>query len=497
MKRFIKRHSIPVFILILILNACVVQRSPVTGDKRAYGFSWEKGKQMGAQYAKQVKAQYGIYQNQRIQKYVENVADNILAHSDLRGPNTPAKIRNSTIHYQVLDNPVANAFTLPGGYIYVDRGLLTHLENEAQLAMIIGHETGHAAARHSAQQAFNQKLGKLALLGGAIAGQKLLGISGDQILSLGSQAEKFLFLKYSRDDEREADRLGVEYSSKAGYKAKEAVGFFQTLQRENKQNGRSSVPEWQQTHPDPGERIQNIDREAQKWQHKGYKETTVNTDKYMHEIDNMIYGENPRHGFTRNGMFYHPDMKFKFPYPKSWTLINTNSMVEITNSNQNAIIAFEIDSKNNTPQASVNEFLNQQGVKAGQTNIASYNGLNGYEARATGQTQNGTKVKFYLYSVKYNGHIYRFICYTPTGKFDQFSSVFKRTADGFNKLTDQSILNIQPARLHVFRANRTAPFKSFLPKNLPLSIKPKDVASANQVSLDETIQKGTWLKVPR
>src|SRR5699024_5738707 len=208
------RYGLIICVFSLLLSACVVQRSPVTGDKRAYGFSWAQGKKMGAKAAKQVKAVYGLSQNEELQNYVQSVAHKVLQHSDLRDKGTPEKYLDTKIHYHVIDNAVINAFTLPGGYIYVDRGLLTHLENEAQLAMVIGHETGHAAARHAAQQAFSQKLGKIALLGGAIAGQQILGIPAGNILKLGSLAEKFMFLKYSRDDEKEADRLGVQYSAK-------------------------------------------------------------------------------------------------------------------------------------------------------------------------------------------------------------------------------------------------------------------------------------------
>jgi predicted Zn-dependent protease len=141
--------------------------------------------------------------------------------------------------------------------------------------------------------------------------------------------------------------------------------------------------------------------------------------------------------------------------------------------------------------------LNQQGVNAKSTGATSNNGLNAYEATATGQTQEGDKVAFYLYSVQYDNSIYRFICYTLANKFATYNSIFKHTSNGFARLQDQSILDIKPARLHVFQANKTAPFKSFLPDHLPLDIKPEEVAVANQVKLDQTIKKGTWIKIPR
>lgn len=418
---------------------------------------------MGARASKQVRAIYGLYQNEDIQNYVQKVAHKVLEHSDLRDKNTPKIYLNTKFHYHVLGNPVVNAFALPGGYIYVDRGLLTHLENEAQLAMVLGHETGHEAARHMAQQAFKKTVGKLALIGGAIAGQEFLGIPAGRILNIGSLAEQFLFLKYTREDEKQADALGVEYAAKAGYKAADAAGFFRALKRKAEKAGRGNVPDWQQTHPDPGERIQAIKKEAQKWKQKGYNENIVNQDRYMQEINNMVYGHNPRHGFTRNGIFYHPGLAFKFPYPESWHLQNLSSVVQIINSSQDAIIQFQIDSKNNTPKASVAEFLNQKGINPGVAGPTSFHGLNGFEATATGRTTTRHKVAFYIYSVSYNGNIYRFICYTFARKYDNYRPIFLRTTHGFSPLTNESILNIQPARLHVFRAPRTAPLNHLCP----------------------------------
>src|SRR5699024_1672096 len=186
------------FALLLLVSACVVQRSPVSGSRRAYGYSWEKAQKIGAQADKQITAQFGIYDNQKLQAYVENVAEKVLSDSDLRNADTPEKYKKTDFTFRVLATPVVNAFALPGGYVYVTRGLLTHLKSEAQLAVVLGHEIGHVAARHASQSAFKQKFSQLLLLGGAVAGQEILGIPGGQILQLGSLARKFLFLSYSR-----------------------------------------------------------------------------------------------------------------------------------------------------------------------------------------------------------------------------------------------------------------------------------------------------------
>src|SRR5699024_6032947 len=132
----------------------------------------------------------------------------------------------------------------------------------------------------------------------------------------------------------------------------------------------------------------------------------------MQEIDGLVYGKNPRAGFTRNGVFYHPELKFQFPYPKGWTLINQASAVQMVNDDQDAIILFQIDSKNDTPKASVKEFLQQDGIEGIAGNNLTNNGLKAFEATAKAQAEGGQDIKLYLYSVDYNGSVYRFVSYT-------------------------------------------------------------------------------------
>ncbi|WP_234571373.1 M48 family metalloprotease [Rhodohalobacter sp. 614A] len=482
--------------LFVFSSACTVQRSPVTGKKRAYGYSWEEEKQIGADADKQIQQQYGIYDDEGLRNYVDDVAQDVLANSDMRGDDVDEMYRTTEFTFRVLDSPVVNAFALPGGYVYVTRGLLANLRNEAQLAVVLGHEIGHVAARHASQRAFEQQIGQLALIGGAVAGQELLGVPGESILNLGGQAAQLMFLKYSRDDESESDKLGVEYAAKTKYEAAEGADFFTTLKRLSNQSGQS-IPTWASTHPDPSQREERIPQLAEGWRQQGYEMNIENMDRFMGQIDDIVYGNNPRQGFTEDGVFYHPDLEFKFPYPEDWQLINTPTAVQVVNPDQNAIMIFQIDGQNNSAQASVQEFLNQEGVNAVNSSSASNHGLSGYEAVATAQTQEGADVRLYLYSVEYDGNIYRFVTYTLADQFDSYDDIFMRTSNGFDELNDSRILNIQPVRLNVFRANRTGSLQSFLPSNLPMDITPEDVAIANQVELDQTIQEGTWIKIPQ
>lgn len=497
MKLLISNISL-LFIIGLLVSACTIQQSAISGERRAYGYSWEQEKQIGKDVDQQVQQQYGLYDNDNLQVYVEKIGQEMLSVSHMNRPDTPSGYEGTDFYFRVLDSPVVNAFALPGGYIYVTRGLLSHLDNEAQLSVVLGHEIGHVIARHASQRAFEQQMGQLALIGGAIGGE-LLGLPGGDILGIGSQAAQMLFLSYSREDERESDALGVEYASMQHYKAAEGAEFFVSLERMSAQSGRS-IPGWQSTHPDPSERAKTIPELAKQWRVKGYEQTINNTDQYMGKLDNMIYGDNPREGFTRNGNFYHPEMKFQFPYPDGWQVINQRSLVAVVNKEQDAVSIMTLDGKSKGAEASVNEFLNQEGITTVRKSNAERNGLAAFQAEATAQTEDGTQLKFYLYAIEYGGSIYRFLNYTTAEKYGTYASRFSEITGGFSKLGDPAILNIQPVRLQAIKTSRSGTFRSFLPGNLErlsITVSPEDLAIMNQVELDELITTGTWLKLPR
>mgnify|MGYP003627670795 CR=1 FL=1 len=480
----------------LVLPSCVsIQTSPVSGNKRAYGYSWQEELKIGKEADSEIIAQYGLYDDEELANYVNDLGQELLEVSHFNREDTPSEYKNTEFTFRVLGSPVVNAFALPGGYVYVTRGLLAHLENEAQLMVVLGHEIGHVAARHASQRAAEQQFGQLAIIGGAVLGQSL-GLDGGNILQLSSQTAQLLFLSYSREDERESDQLGVEYSAMKKYQAAEGGEFFKSLKRISEKAGQS-IPSHLSTHPDPGEREKNIPRMAKEWADKGYEQTIVDSEEYLNMIDNIMYGENPREGFERNGIFYHPDLKFQFPVPDGFNVINQPSAVILVNEAQDAVVQFSIDSKNATPEASVKEFLNQEGVNTLEQSSTQPNGLNGYEAEASIQQEDGTSLTIDITALSYDGNIYRFLSYTSSDKFRIYKAEFSSVTDGFDRLTDSSILNIQPVRLELVKTSRSGAFSSFLPTNLPMNIEPLDIAIINQVQLDENIPAGSWIKIPK
>lgn len=478
------------------MAGCSVQRSPITGQKRAYGYSWEEEVKLGGEADRQIQRQYGTYGGAELTQYVNELGQRVLEVSHMRREDTPEKYRETEFHFRILDAPSVNAFALPGGFIYVTRGLMAHLENEAQLAVVLGHEIGHVAARHASQRAFEQQMGQIALLGGAIAGQELLGVPGGSILQAGSQAARFLFLKYSREDERESDGLGVEYAARLGYDAAEGADFFTSLERISRQSGQS-LPNFLSTHPDPASRAESIPRLAEEWEEKGYEQHLVNRPEYLKNLEGFVYGENPRHGFRRDGFFYHPDLAFLFDLPEGWNLINRNDLVALISPEEDAAVIMQIDQEHETAESSVAAFLSQEGVTGRSGGAARQHGLAAYTALADAEGDEGTKYTFHIRAVEYGELVYRFFSYTMAERFSAYRPLFEETSASFRELADEQILAIQPVRLRISGAAKTAPLHDLLPAELPGGATGEDIAILNQIGLDDTVTRGRLLKMPR
>ena len=479
-------------LLAIGLAGCTTGVNPVTGNTRAYGYTWEQEQELGTQADKQIQNQYGIYDDEQVQAYVDSLGQAILAHSHMRRADTPARFRNTEFTFRVLDSPIINAFALPGGYVYITRGLLAHQNNEAQLAMVIGHEIAHVAARHASQQAAKQQFAQLGLIAGAIGGE-LAGFSGGNILQLGGQAAQLLFLSYSRENEREADRLGVEYAALDGYQSGEGAAFFRTLERIQEQSGQS-IPSWQSTHPDPGEREQTILRLAEEWRART-EMTKLQQASLYRRLGGVVLGDNPRQGFVQNDVFYHPDLRFQFPTPPSFSVTNQPRQVMMVAENQQAVLQFAI-AQEETARAAAQQIASIEGATVVEQGPMRAGSLSGYSVVVDVPTQEGQVVRARQFSVPYDGNVYNFLGYALRDQFSTYRGPFLETMRGFASLSDPDILNVQPTRLVLQQVTQPAPFDRFVPSTLPESLSPQRLAILNQVGINQQMEPSRVLKLP-
>lgn len=494
------RAALMAAVLPAFLFGCVATRdvNPITGNTRFYGYSWEQELKLGAESDPQIVAQYGVYDDEALAEYVRRVGEKVLQQSHLRRPDADPRFRKLTFTFRVLDSPVVNAFALPGGYVYVTRGLLAHLENEAQLAVVLGHEIGHVAGRHASKRAASQSFLQLGLITGALVGQGVFGgHTAESVLNLGSTGLQLLFLSYGRGDEREADAVGVEYAALAGYEAGEAARFFRTLKRLGERSGQS-LPGFLSTHPDPGEREQTILRLASEWKQRTAM-TNVDEDAYLARIDGIVLGENPRQGFTKDGMFYHPDLRFRFSVPAGFQVVNQPTQVTMVADQQQAVILFTLEGEAETAKEAAARFGAQKGLAVVEQGTSRAGGNPAAFVVADTQTSDGKPIRLLAFFIDYGGNVYTFLGYTHASNFSSYEGVFYRTMQSFSALRDPEILNVQPIRVAVRPAGRTAAFRAFVTEGerLPKGWDAERMAILNQVALDEVVPQGKKLKLTR
>src|SRR5438445_7648363 len=372
--------------------------------------------------------------------------------------------------YEIVDDASVNAFALPGGPIFITRGILGHLNTEAELAAVLGHETGHVAARHSANQMSKQQVAQLGLGIGSILSPAVA--SASQVAGAGLQ---LLFLKYSRDDETQADELGFRYMTKVGYDPRQMVPLFEMLDGVSKAAGAGKTPEWLQTHPDPGNRLQATEQRL-KTELKGSPEgMKVERDKYLSMIDGITFGEDPRQGFFKGDTFYHPDLKFQWKLPSGWAHQNTPQAVAAASPKQDAIVQLSPAGKM-SPDEAAQKLFSQQGFKAGQpVNVKGAKVARAFQA----QTQQGV-IEGVIAFTSYQGNTYMMAGYTPQGGLSSYLNTFVDAMGSFSELTDWSALSVKPARLKVVKIDQPMSVSDFNAK-YPSSVKLEEVAVINGV----------------
>jgi predicted Zn-dependent protease len=396
---------------------------------------------------------------------------------------------------KVVDSPVVNAFAVPGGYVYLTRGILAQLNNEAELIGVMGHEIGHIAARHTVSQQSKQQLAQLLLIGGMIASEKFA-----QYAQYALQGMQLLFLKFSRDDERQADALGVEYSSKIGYDAHKMADFFKVLQKMSLAESQGGVPTFLSTHPDPGDRYNDVNKSATQWQTQlNLADYKVNQDAYLQMINGIIYGEDPRQGYVEGNVFYHPELKFKFSFPTGWTLTNSPLQVTITPSDEKALILFTLSSQK-TLETAVDSTMIQYGLDLQGSKRATVNGLQAILTQAKQVTQDqstgASQTNMVLsYFISYNNLIYVFHGVTTQADFNSYTNTFNSTMTTFAKLTDASKINVKPKKVQVVKVQRAGTLADAFSYYRVSQDKQNELALLNDLELTDQVPVGKMIKI--
>jgi predicted Zn-dependent protease len=436
----------------------------------------------GAKPDPQVIAQFGMFENPKLQQYITAQGKKMTAISD----------RPGDYGFTIVDSPIINAFATPDGHVYFTRGIMAYFNNEAQFTGVLGHELGHITARHGQKQQTRSTITSILLAGASMASKTIASVAQplSSVVGVG-------LLKYSRDAENEADGLGVKYSTKVGYDAAQMADFFLTLERTEKASGGGSTPGFLSTHPNSADRYQRVKGlAAQAKQTTGNRTLTVNRDNYLRSIDGLPYGEDPRQGFVESGVFYLPEQKLRLPVPSGWKTQNSTDQFQMGEPNGKAALILT-SAGTGTLDAAAQALVKQIGLSSPssqQTTLNSFPALV-VEGDQAAQDQQSAPAHVRAYLIQDGKSVYALIGLAPNASFATYAPQFASVAQGFQRLTDASKLNRQPERIRVKTATAATTLASALAANGVASNRYEEVAILNGMQTNSQLSKGMLYKV--
>lgn len=418
----------------LLLTHCA--QNPVSGGKDFVLMSEQQEIQQGAEAHKEVMQEYGRLNDPELQAYVTRVGKALAAKSHRA---------NLDWHFTVVDSPQVNAFALPGGYIYITRGIMAYLNSEAELAGVVGHEIGHVTARHGVRQ----QSAATAVGLGAILGSILVpGLNNQAGATLLQNLSQSLVAGYGRDHELEADRLGAEYIAKNSYNPQAMVEVIGVLKNQElydiqlaKQEGREPRRYHGvfDTHPSNDTRLKQVVGEAKKYQ---VANPVENRDAFLRAMNGVYFGDSPDQGVIRNNALLHEKLGIGVQFPQGWRVQNQPDRVAAVNPQGTALVELKPGPKNTQPMDAL-----QKGLKLDQGARYESGNVNGNPAAFAAGALQGKPVL--AAAINHNGSQYLLAALAKDANaYNQNRNVMKAAINSFHTLSAEER---QRAKPHVIR----------------------------------------------
>lgn len=464
---------------LVALTGC--STNPATGERQFTALLPASSEaKVGAQEHAKIEQAYGKFMTGPIADYVKSVGQKVAANTERK---------DVEYKFYTIDSPMVNAFALPGGYIYITRGLLTLANSEAELAAVLGHEIGHVTGRHAAER---MSQGTIVGLGAAVLGAAVGGGAG-QAASLGSN----LYLSsYSRGQEHQSDELGVRYLSRAGYDPRAMSDFLRSLDAQSKleakEMGKNGTGfNYFSTHPLTAERVSEAAAEASKFP----ASNVTNRAAYLTRINGLTYGDSADQGFARGNTFYHPEIGFAFTVPEGSRITNGTTQVAANHPNGTVIL---FDAAKDSNKADPLTYLTRNWLRGENTADAesiTINGMRAATASFTGNVQ-GRAVTIRLVAIEWApGEFFRFQLAIPKGVSNSFMSQLKKTTYSFRRLSASEKNSIKPKKLIVLEAPAGATVLSMSAKMEVEGDKKEHFLVLNGMNANERVVAGQPYKI--
>jgi len=423
--------------LVLTLTGCAT--NPVTGERELVMLSEAQEIAMGREADVEVRRQMGLYDDDGLQRYVEEIGLELAARS--HRPDLPWS-------FTVVDSPVVNAFALPGGFIYLTRGIMAFLDDEADLAGVLGHEIGHVTARHTVQAYTRASGAQLGLLVGGIISPAVRAV-GD----LAGSGLGVLFLRYGRNAELQADRLGAEYAVAGGWDPMGVQDMLTTLSRISEGSDRAGVPNWLSTHPEAADRVERIRPALSELAARvDPSELRVGRQGYLDQIDGLVYGDNTDQGVVRGRDFLHPVLRFACRFPDGWEVVNTETQVAARQPGEEVYMVLQLvtDPATLDLKALAIGDMEDSGYQLDAGDETTIGGLDAFVGTFTAERGDDQRPRARVAYIDHGRSVYALGGLAEAQAYDRIESEFNESIRSFRPLSNAEAEDIRPNRLRFY-----------------------------------------------
>ena len=470
-------------LLLTSLQATACSINPVSGLPEVTLISAEQEKKIGAEEAKKVEAEMGLLDDAQFLPYLDALGQRLAKESPRQ---------DVTHQFHIADMAEPNAFALPGGYVYVTRGLLALVNTEDELAGVVGHEIGHVAARHTVQKISRQ--GPFAVVFGIASGITglFVPVVGNIIGGVGDLTQGLLFSPYSRSQETEADRVGQEMAAKAGWDPAALSAFLSTLERDvDLMSKEPRKPSFFDSHPATPDRVKKTAEHAKELTRVTRAPISATHEAFLARLDGMVYGQRAANGMFDGPTFLHPDMNFLVQFPEKWQHENTpQKIVAAAPSGDAAVVvgavaegtdpmdgARELEKKTKTDVVTKTEKVTIGDLSAAHTQI-----------KADGN------VTIDITWIAHGGLIYQVVGLAPTKQFETLQALFHSVAYSFRPLSASERAGIKEKRIRLVKAQEGESIEA-LAARTNSAWKKEHIAVMNNLAVGDQLKEGQLIKV--
>lgn len=471
--------SLPILLCLATINSgCAV--NPVTGSHEVVLMSVEGEKEIGAENAKEIEKAMGLYKAPALLNYVQTIGNRLAQYSPYQ---------EIDYQFQIVDSEEPNAFALPGGYVYVSRGLLVLVNSEDELAGVIGHEIGHVAARHSVQRL--TRAAPLGLVTGITSAA--VGIVSSSLANVvsgtGGLLNSAILSPYSRGQEDDADAIGQELAAKAGWSPEGISHFLQTLDRETERNGNKGKGiAFLSTHPSTPDRVRKTEQRAIETSYKKVPPIAKNHAAFLAKLNGLIVGEDAGQGVYVDQEFMHPTMGIGVTFPESWETANLPEYVAAVDKQQEALLILQLQGQGNDPVAAAQSFLKEESLGNKTVTTLTINELPASQVIINNRGQQAM-----ITWIAFDDQIFRLMGVRKSAKASYQQALSKSIAS-FHPLSHKEINSIHQQRLRIVPAKSGESLAALI-KRAGSDWEEQACAVANNLQVGEILKKGQLVKV--